>query len=175
MIKQNRKDDQQKMDKLKVYIDNRQKAVKIPSGLRLLVRRCCNASLVAENFEGSAEVNVTFVDDEQIRELNKQYRNIDASTDVLSFPMGDNKKFDINPDTGAYVLGDIVISLEHAAAQAEKYGHSLQHEVAFLTVHSMLHILGYDHVNGGVEAMRMYEREAKIMSALGFEHDVYEA
>lgn len=162
------------MDKLKVYIDNRQKAVKIPSGMRLLVRRCCNASLVAENFEGSAEVNVTFVDDEQIRELNKQYRNIDSATDVLSFPMGDNRIFDIDPDTGAYVLGDVVISLEHAEAQAKKYGHSLQQEVAFLTVHSMLHILGYDHVNGGVEAMRMREREDKIMRALGFEHDFYE-
>lgn len=162
------------MDKLKVYIDNRQKAVKIPSGMRLLVRRCCNASLVAENFEGSAEVNVTFVDDEQIRELNKQYRNIDSATDVLSFPMGDNRNFDIDPDTGAYVLGDVVISLEHAEAQAKKYGHSLQQEVAFLTVHSMLHILGYDHVNGGVEAMRMREREDKIMRALGFEHDFYE-
>jgi probable rRNA maturation factor len=162
------------MDKLKVYIDNRQKAVKIPSGMRLLVRRCCNASLVAEDFSGSAEVNVTFVDDAQIKELNMQYRKLDSSTDVLSFPMGDGGKFDIDPDTGAYVLGDIVISLEHAVDQAQKYGHSLQREVAFLTVHSILHILGYDHVNGGVEAMRMHEREDKIMTALGLDHDVYE-
>jgi probable rRNA maturation factor len=162
------------MDKLKVYIDNRQKEVKIPSGLRLLVRRCCNASLVAENFSGSAEVNVTFVDDAQIKELNAQYRKIDLATDVLSFPMGEGGKFDLDPDTGAYVLGDVVISLEHAAAQAQKYSHSLQREVAFLTVHSMLHILGYDHVNGGVEAMRMHEREDVIMAALGLEHDVYE-
>lgn len=162
------------MDKLKVYIDNRQKAVKIPSGMRLLVRRCCNASLVAENFSGSAEVNVTFVDDAQIRELNAQYRDKDTSTDVLSFPMGEGGKFDLDPDTGAYVLGDIVISLEHALDQAQKYGHTLQREVAFLTAHSMLHILGYDHVNGGVEAMRMHEREDVIMTALGIEHDIYE-
>ncbi|HEX2937353.1 MAG TPA: rRNA maturation RNase YbeY [Ruminiclostridium sp.] len=162
------------MDKLKVYIENRQKEVKIPSGMRLLVRRCCNASLVAEKFEGSAEVNVTFVDDLQIKELNRQYRDKDSSTDVLSFPMGENGKFDLDPDTGAYVLGDIVISLEHALAQAQKYGHSFQREVAFLTVHSMLHILGYDHVNGGVEAMRMHEHEDVIMTALGLEHDVYE-
>lgn len=162
------------MDKLKVYIDNKQKEVKIPSGLRLLVRRCCNATLVEQNFEGSAEVNVTFVDDVQIRELNKQYRDKDSSTDVLSFPMGENAKFDLDPDTGAYVLGDIVISLEHAAAQAEKYGHSLQHEVSFLTIHSMLHILGYDHVNGGIEAMHMHEHEDKVMTALGFEYGVYE-
>ena len=162
------------MDKLKVYIENRQKAIKIPSGMRLLVRRCCNATLVAEKFSGSAEVNVTFVDDVQIKELNLQYRKLDSSTDVLSFPMGEGGKFDLDPDTGAFVLGDIVISLEHALTQGEKYGHSLQHEVAFLTVHSMLHILGYDHVNGGVEAMHMHEREGVIMTALGFEHDVYE-
>lgn len=162
------------MDKLKVYIENKQKAVKIPSGMRLLVRRCCNATLVAENFVGSAEVNVTFVDDEEIHELNLKYRNIDNSTDVLSFPMGENGKFDIDPDTGAYVLGDVVISLEHAVSQAKKYGHSLQREVGFLTVHSMLHIMGYDHVNGGVEAMHMREREEKIMAALGLERNIYE-
>lgn len=174
MINTNRKEDIKIMDKLKVYIENKQKAVKIPSGMRLLVRRCCNATLVAENFEGSAEVNVTFVDDEEIHELNLKYRKIDKSTDVLSFPMGENGKFDIDPDTGAYVLGDVVISLEHAVDQAKKYGHSLQREVGFLTVHSMLHIMGYDHVNGGVEAMRMHEREEKIMAALGLERNIYE-
>lgn len=163
-----------KMEKLKVYIDNKQKEVKIPSGLRLLVRRCCNATLVAENFDGSAEVNVTFVDDAQIWELNYQYRHKDSSTDVLSFPMGEGGKFDLDPDTGAYVLGDIVISLEHALAQADKYGHSLQREVAFLTVHSMLHIMGYDHVNGGVEEMHMREKQDQIMKALGLDHDVFE-
>lgn len=162
------------MDKLKVYIDNRQKKVKIPSGLRLLVRRSCNATLIYEEFEGKAEVNVTFVDDPQIRELNLQYRKKDAPTDVLSFPMGDNRQFDLNPDTGAYVLGDVVISLERAEDQAEKFGHSLQQEVAFLTVHSMLHILGYDHEKGGVEAMHMHDREQNIMSALGFELDIFE-
>lgn len=163
-----------KMDKLKVYIDNKQKEVKIPSGLRLLVRRCCNATLVAENFEGSAEVNVTFVDDAQIWELNYQYRHKDSSTDVLSFPMGEGGKFDLNPDTGAFVLGDIVISLEHAVEQANKYGHSLQREVAFLTVHSMLHIMGYDHESGGIEEMRMREKQDQIMKALGLDYDVFE-
>lgn len=174
MINTNRKEDKKTMDKLKVYIENKQKTVKIPSGMRLLVRRCCNATLVAENFEGSAEVNVTFVDDEEIHELNLKYRKVDNSTDVLSFPMGENGKFDIDPDTGAYVLGDVVISLEHAVDQANKYGHSIQREVGFLTVHSMLHIMGYDHVNGGVEAMHMREREEKIMAALGLERNIYE-
>ena len=89
------------MEKLKVYIDNRQKKIKIPSGLRLLVRRSCNATLIYEEFEGRAEVNVTFVDDAQIRELNLQYRKKDAPTDVLSFPKGEDRKFDLDPDTGA--------------------------------------------------------------------------
>jgi probable rRNA maturation factor len=162
------------MDKLKVYIDNRQKAVKIPSGLRLLVRRCCNATLVNENFEGSAEVNVTFVDDAQIKELNSNYRHIDKPTDVLSFPMGENGKFDIDPDTGAFVLGDVVISLETAERQANAYSHTLQEEVTFLTVHSVLHLLGYDHVNGGLEAMKMRDREQVILRALGMPWEVYE-
>ena len=162
------------MDKLKVYISDNQKKVKIPSGLRLLVRRCCTATLVNEDFQGSAEVNVTFVDDDQIRELNLQYRKKDASTDVLSFPMGEEGKFDKNPDTDAYVLGDIVISLERAEAQAEKFGHSLQREVSFLTVHSMLHILGYDHEAGGMEAMRMREREETVLGALGLGREAYE-
>ncbi|HCC00683.1 MAG TPA: rRNA maturation RNase YbeY [Ruminococcaceae bacterium] len=162
------------MNKLKVYIDNRQKTVKIPSGLRLLVRRCCNATLVYEHFHGDAEVNVTFVNDAQIKELNAQYRDKNVPTDVLSFPMGEDGKFDINPDTGAFVLGDVVISLETAVVQAKKYDHSLQQEVAFLTVHSMLHIMGYDHVNGGIEAMHMHEHEAAVMKALGFTYDLYE-
>jgi probable rRNA maturation factor len=162
------------MDKLKVYIDNRQKAVKIPSGLRLLVRRCCNAALVNEKFEGSAEVNVTFVSDQQIRELNMHYRHIDKATDVLSFPMGADGAYDKNPDSDAFVLGDVVISLETAAGQAENYGHSLQEEVSFLTVHSMLHLLGDDHVNGGIEAIRMRDKEENILSALGIKRVAYE-
>lgn len=162
------------MEKLKVYIDNRQKTIKIPSGLRLLVRRSCNATLVEEGFDGKAEVNVTFVDDAQIKELNSQYRKKDMPTDVLSFPMGEEGKFDLNPDTDAYVLGDVVISIERATDQADKFGHSLQREVAFLTVHSMLHILGYDHEKGGIEAMRMREKEEAVMASLGFEQDIFE-
>lgn len=157
-----------------MYIENRQKAVKIPSGMRLLVRRSCNATLVNEKFEGSAEVNVTFVDDAQIKELNSHYRHKDTATDVLSFPMGTDGKYDLNPDTGAYVLGDVVISLERAAEQAEEHDVTLQEEVSFLTVHSMLHLLGYDHENGGLEAIRMHDKENVILAALGFERDIYE-
>ena len=100
------------MEKVRVIIDNRQKAVKIPTGLRMLVRRCCNAVLRMENFSEPAEISVTFVDNKQIQELNKQYRNKDMPTDVLSFPMGENGVYDENHATGAKILGDIVISME---------------------------------------------------------------
>lgn len=158
-------------DKIKVIISNDQKAVKIPTGVRMLVRRCCHAVLVQENFEGSAEISVTFVDDEQIKELNKKHRDIDKSTDVLSFPLGENGKYDVNPETGAKILGDIVISMETAVRQAEEYGHPLQREVAFLTVHSMLHLLGYDHVNGGLEAVHMREKEEAVLTQLGLKRN----
>ncbi len=158
-------------DKIKVIISNNQKAVKIPTGVRMLVRRCCHAVLVQENFEGSAEISVTFVDDAQIQELNKKHRGIDKPTDVLSFPLGENGNYDVNPETGAKVLGDIVISMERAVKQAEEYGHPLQREVAFLTVHSMLHLLGYDHVNGGLEAVHMREKEEAVLTQLGLKRN----
>lgn len=158
-------------EKIKVVITNDQNTVKIPTGVRLLVRRCCNAVLTLENFTDSAEISVTFVDDERIHELNKQYRDVDRPTDVLSFPLGENGEYDQNLETGAYLLGDIVISIETAVRQASMYGHSLQREVGFLTVHSMLHLLGYDHVNGGIEALRMREKEEHVLSELGLKRD----
>lgn len=158
-------------NKIKVIIGNTQKKVKIPTGVRMLVRRCCHAVLVQEHFEDSAEISVTFVDDAQIQELNKTHRSIDKPTDVLSFPLGENGVYDENPDTGAKMLGDIVISMERAVAQAELYGHPLQREVAFLTVHSMLHLLGYDHVNGGLEAVHMREKEEAVLTQLGLKRN----
>ncbi|MEG1886518.1 MAG: rRNA maturation RNase YbeY [Oscillospiraceae bacterium] len=155
------------MDKLKVTIGNRQKVAKIPSGIRMLIRRACSAVLIMEEFDGSAEVNVTFVDDIQINEMNLQFRKIDASTDVLSFPLGESGVYDINPESNAKMLGDIVISIPHAIKQADEYGHSLQREMAFLTVHSMLHLLGYDHVEGGLEAVKMREKEEAVLIKLG--------
>ena len=116
-------------DKIKVIITNKQKTVKIPTGIRMLVRRCCNAVLKLENFEGPAEISVTFTDNAGIRELNKQYRDKDIDTDVLSFPMGENGVYDIDMETGAKILGDVVISMEKARDQAERFGHSFQREV----------------------------------------------
>jgi probable rRNA maturation factor len=155
------------MEKIRVVIDNKQKDVKIPTGLRMLVRRCCNAVLRMEKFKDPAEIRVTFVNNEQIRELNKQYRNKDVPTDVLSFPMGENGVYDVNHATGAKILGDIVISMEKAVEQADRYGHSLEREVGYLSAHSMLHLLGYDHEDGGMERVHMREKEEQVMTQLG--------
>lgn len=156
----------------KVLITNEQKAVKIPSGLRILIRRSCNAVLDYERFDGPAEISVTFVDDERIHELNKQYRDKDSATDVLSFPLGENGIYDIDKDNKCKLLGDIVISMERAMEQAELYGHTLQREVAYLTVHSMLHLLGYDHETNGLEAVRMREKEEAVLVQLGLPRTV---
>jgi probable rRNA maturation factor len=153
--------------KVKVTISVNEKGIKLPTGARLLIRKACIATLKYENFNNNAEIDVTIVGDEQIKEMNNQFRNIDKSTDVLSFPLGENGVYDKNPVTNAYMLGDIVISIDHAVAQADLYGHSLRREIAFLTVHSMLHLLGYDHVNGGMEQAIMREKEEAILNNLG--------
>ncbi|MCH5303352.1 MAG: rRNA maturation RNase YbeY [Ruminococcus sp.] len=153
-------------NKIRVIITNNQKAVKIPTGLRMLIRRCCHAVLELEKFEGPAEISVTFTDNEEIKKLNAQYRNIDAATDVLSFPMGENGKYDTNQETGAKILGDVVISVEKAVEQAEAFDHSLQREIGYLTAHSVLHLLGYDHIQN-MEKVRMREKEELVMEQLG--------
>jgi len=158
-------------DKIKVIITNDQKEIRIPTGVRMLVRRCCNAVLVNEEFDGSAEISVRFVDDETIHQLNLEFRNVDRSTDVLSFPLGEDGVYDVNMDTGAKMLGDIVISMEHAVMQAKLYGHTLQREIAFLTVHSMFHLLGYDHEAGGLEMVRMREKEEAVLTQLGLKRN----
>ena len=147
-------------NKIRVIITNKQKAVKIPTGIRMLVRR------QLEKFEGSAEISVTFTDNEGIKALNKQYRDKDIETDVLSFPMGENGVYVTNPETGAQILGDVVISMEKARDQAELFGHSLQREVGYLTAHSVLHLLGYDHMEK-LERVRMREKEELVMEQLG--------
>ena len=130
--------------------------MRISVRMRMLVKRAITAALWQEGYRGSAEVSVTFTDDEAIRELNKQFRDKDASTDVLSFPMDED-------DT----LGDIVISVEHAIAQAEEYGHPLEREIAFLTVHSVLHLLGWDHERSEDEEKAMFLRQEEILSSIG--------
>lgn len=160
-----------RMGKTKVMITNKQNQVKIPVGIRMLIRRCCHAVAESENFTQPFEVGVSFVDDEQIHELNNEYRGIDRPTDVLSFPLGENGVYDVNNETGASLLGDIVISIETALKQAELYGHSLEREVGFLTVHSMLHLLGYDHEESKLQERMMREKEEFILDKLGISRD----
>ncbi len=155
------------MDKTKVIISDEQKEVKIPTGTRLLMRRCCNAVLEMEGFTDRAEVNIYFVDSDRIREENKKHRNNDSVTDVLSFPLGENGEYDDNPETGAKMLGEILICVSRAVEQAERFGHSFRREIAYLTAHSMLHLLGYDHEAGGLETVHMREKEEAVMIMLG--------
>lgn len=160
------------MSKLKVYVKNNQTIIKIPVGIRLLIRRCCQAVLATENFKEDAEVSVSFVSNSEIKNLNKIYRNKDKETDVLSFPLtSDDGHREINAETGSVLLGDVVISLETAVKQAEMYGHSLEREVGFLTVHSMLHLLGYDHEKSPLDERIMREKEEAVLEKLGISRD----
>ena len=161
------------MPKLKVYVKNNQSEVKVPVGIRLLIRRCCQAVLTTEGFGKDAEVSVSFVSNNEIKNLNKIYRNKDSVTDVLSFPLtGEDGTVEVNPETGAVQLGDVVISLETAVKQAQNFGHSLEREVGFLTVHSMLHLLGYDHETSQLDQRIMREKEESVLEKLGISRDV---
>ncbi len=160
------------MGKVKVSITNQQRDIKIPTGIRLLIRKCCHAVLADEGMtDKDYEVSVTLTDNSNIHRLNEQYRGVDRPTDVLSFPLGEDGVFDFNNETNAYMLGDIVISVETACRQAEIYGHSLEREIGFLTVHSMLHLLGYDHELGKLQERIMREKEESILTSLGISRD----
>ncbi len=155
------------MKKVKVMVKNMQSKVRVPVGVRMLIRRCVQAVLVSEKFDKDAEVSVSFIDDEEIAKLNRIYRNKNVPTDVLSFPLGVDGVYDINHETGCAQLGDVVISLETAMRQAETYGHSLDREIGFLTVHSVLHLLGYDHEESKLRERQMREKEEAVLAQLG--------
>lgn len=155
------------MDKLKVTIYQQQRKLPISKDLKKLIKEACRASLICEERKGNFEVTVTIVNNKQIREINYDTRGIDSATDVLSFPLSeDGYEFDINPITDCQMLGDIVISAERANEQAHEFGQPFEREVAFLTVHSMLHLMGYDHVNSEEEELEMRSRQRVIMSEL---------
>lgn len=137
------------------------------------IRRAVRTVLAAEGVDFPCEVDVLVTGDEEIRELNREARQVDKATDVLSFPAFDLEPGelpgpeDADPGTGLVPLGDMMISLEHVAAQAKEYGHSNRRELAYLTVHSVLHLLGYDHMDEGPMKRRMREREEAILGELG--------
>ena len=154
---------------LRIYFENNQKKHAIKYKMQMLIRRTILETLDYEGMENDAEVSVTFVDDEGIRELNNRFRKLDKPTDVLSFPLLDYEGESEEPffDELCNNLGDIVISLERAMAQANEFGHSFEREVAFLTAHSMLHLLGYDHETGEEDETDMRARQRVIMDKLG--------
>lgn len=160
---------------MKVAIRNNQKKFKVTKEMRDLVRAAVAASLDYMEFGRDVEISVMFTDNQEIRTLNKLHRNIDRETDVLSFPLFEydeegyiiEEELEVNPD-GDMLLGDIVISLEKAAEQAEEYGHSMDREVGFLTVHSMLHLFGYDHMTPEDEK-EMFGYQHEILEQMGLQ------
>ena len=133
------------------------------------------AALDAEGVDVPCVVDVSITDDTEIQEVNRDMRGVDAPTDVLSFPMfelapGDKPRSEwADPDTDRVWLGDMMISEQRAEAQAEEYGHGLERELAYLAVHSVLHLLGYDHLDEGTMKAQMREREEAILAGLGLE------
>ena len=138
------------------------------------IRTCINAVLKAEGVTAKCEINVLVTDDAGIREINRASRNIDSATDVLSVPMFELAPGELpadwteyeDPDTGLVPLGDMCISLERAIAQAKEFGHTTRREVGYLTIHSMLHLLGYDHLDEGPQKRQMRAREEAIASEI---------
>lgn len=154
---------------VKINFSNRQRKTKLPSNIEELVRSAVKASLDTEGFYDDAEVNVTFVSDRKIKEINSEFRNISKSTDVLSFPLGVDGEYEINPENGFIMLGDVIISIDHALLQAENFGHGVDREVAYLTVHSIFHLLGYDHIDEGTDKKRMRSMEEKALAKIGLQ------
>ena len=151
---------------LTVDFKDEQEIFEIRVAMRAIVRKAIFNTLVYEGFDRDVEVSVTFTDNEQIKELNSQYRNKNTATDVLSFPLFDD--FSQAKEMDTVPLGDIVISLERAALQGHHLCHSLYHEVAFLTVHSTLHLLGYDHETSQEDEDEMFRKQKEIMEIIGF-------
>ena len=140
----------------------------------MIIRQCVEATLEAENVSVPCEINVLITNDKGIRAINNASRNIDKATDVLSFPMFQleagtpptNSEEFLDIETGLCPLGDMCISLERATAQAKEFGHSVKREVGYLTIHSMLHLLGYDHLDEAEQKKQMRAREEAIAATI---------
>ena len=161
-----------------ILTENNQTAIEITDEINDVMTKAVIATLEYEECDFDAEVSITVVDDEEIRIINKEQRGIDRKTDVLSFPIlefdEDGNAVDCDFDyteSGAVVLGDIVISAERAMEQAKEFGHSFKREMAFLTVHSMLHLLGYDHVDDPEGEACMIRKQKEILDGIGITRD----
>ncbi len=143
--------------------------------LTAIIRKCVEATLTAEGITADCEINILITNDKGIHAINKASREIDRPTDVLSFPMfqleagAPPKDWEpyLDPETGLCPLGDLCISLERATAQAKEFGHSVKREVGYLTIHSILHLLGYDHLDEGPQKAQMRAREEAIAATVG--------
>ncbi|NMB09022.1 MAG: rRNA maturation RNase YbeY [Tissierellia bacterium] len=144
---------------MEIYIDNRQDKIEIDENMVEILKLAIKESLLLEKGATDYEISISIVDNVEIRLLNREYRNIDKETDVLSFPLND--EFGDIP-----MLGDIIISGEKALEQSIEYGHSLIREMAYLTVHSMFHLMGYDHMVDEDKAI-MRNKEKKVMNNIG--------
>ncbi len=160
-----------------IYIEN-ESDIKLNIPYRKIIEDSINLSLDFEKVPYECEISVTIVDDERIHEINKEFREIDRSTDVLSFPLNefekaadwqnfDEDKASFNYDTGELMLGDIILSAEHIIKQANEYGHTRKRELAFLVIHSILHLLGYDHMTKEDEE-EMFSRQRQILDLGGY-------
>ena len=150
-----------------LLIDNRSD-YELSEEMTEVFEKVCKESLIYEDFETDCEISLSIVNDEEIHEINKQFRNIDRPTDVLSFPQltfEEGEEADVN-ENGEIVLGDIIISADRAREQAEEFGHSMKREMAFLAVHSMLHLMGYDHMEKE-EKEDMFRRQKEILLNAG--------
>ncbi len=160
-----------------VLVENVQDKIHVGNDLENLLLKAVELSLKHENFDIPSEISIMITDDRSIREINREQRNIDSPTDVLSFPMVDMHEGKIISDTGDFdldnnllILGDIVISIETAVRQAEEYGHSLEREMAFLVTHGVFHLLGYDHQDSEQEK-KMLSRQEAVLTQLGLKRN----
>lgn len=144
---------------MEIYYDDRQDDIKITEEIKNLIEKSIAAVLKIEKLDENVEVSVSFVGDDEIRDLNREYRGVDKSTDVLSFPMDDEFIIDNR------ILGDVIINTRRVMEQAEELGHSNERELSYLTVHSILHLLGYDHMEDE-DKKEMREREKFAMKEL---------
>lgn len=164
----------EKMEEQKlIIVENEQDKVSIDDNINIIIKKTIDLCMKSEKLDKDYEVSVIIVDDEEIRAINKEHRDIDKSTDVLSFPMVEFENGELISDEGDYdmdldelVLGDIIISAETAKRQSIEYGHSFEREIAFLTAHSCFHLLGYDHMIETEEKV-MFKKQEDILIEMG--------